>query len=410
MKILWISHLLSYPPKGGVMQRSFNMLRELCRYNDVDFLTFYQTAHHVFPGNSLENGKKEISKLCNLMGVYPVPGDHSRLRKILNIMAGLTTKDPYMIWWLRNSSFLRAVHEASMKGNYDIFYFDTIALSQYLDALTKGKGATVLNHHNIESRLMHRRSKNEKSILKSLYFSMEGKKREKYERQLCPRFDHNIVVSQLDKDRFREINGDLSCSVVPNGVDLKYFKPVGIEQKDNSIIFVGGLTFYPNIAAVRFILRYVWKPLKKKRPFLKFYIVGKFPPEDVRKATESDPSIIVTGYVDDIRPLMEKAAVYVCPITDGGGTRLKILDALAMEKALVAHPVACEGIDVTDGIDVVLANSPEQFVESIDQLLGNPDRRKALGERGRLLIESKYSYEAIGKDFHNTLTCLASKS
>jgi glycosyltransferase involved in cell wall biosynthesis len=407
MKILWISHLLPYPPKGGVMQRSFNILKEICKYNHVDFLTLYQTVHHVIPENSLEIGIKELSRFCNLLGVYPIPGDHNRLRKMANIAAGFTTKYPYMIWWLRSRNFSKAVREASRKADYDIFYFDTIALSQYLEALPQGKGAIVLNHHNIESQLMHRRSENEKSIFKSLYFSMEGRKREKYERQLCSRFDHNIVVSQLDQKRLEKKSGKLSCSVVPNGVDLEYFKPVGIEQKDNSIIFVGGLRFYPNIAAVRFILRYVWKPLKKKRPLLKFYIVGKFPPEDVKKAAESDPSIIVTGYVDDIRPLMEKAAVYVCPITDGGGTRLKILDALAMKKALVAHPVACEGIDVTDGTDVVLANSPEQFVESIDQLLGDLDRRKALGENGRLLIESKYSYEAIGKDFHNTLTDLS---
>jgi len=388
------------------MQRSFNMMKELCRWNDVDFFTFYQTDHHILSGNSVTRARREISELCNLIDVFPILSDHSRVLKILNVMAGLVTKNPYMVWWLRNKNFSRMLSEASRKEEYDIFYFDTLALAQYLKVLPRKKGVMVLNHHNIESQLMHRRSKNEKNVLKASYFSMEGRKREEYEIQKCPLFDHNIVVSQLDKERLEKITGNISCSIVPNGVDLRYFNPVGIDPEDNMIIFIGGLTFYPNIAAIRFILRYIWKPLKKKRPLLKFLIVGKNPPKDVVQAAESDPSIVVTGYVDDIRPLMEKAAVYVCPITDGGGTRLKILDALAMKKALVAHPIACEGIDVTDGRDVVFAQSPDQFVNSIDQLLGDSSRRKMLGENGHLLIESKYSYEAIGRGLNNTLTNL----
>lgn len=388
------------------MQRSFNILKEICKYNHVDFLGLYQTAHHVIPENSLEIGMKELSRFCNLLGVYPIPSDHNRLRKIANIAAGFITEYPYMIWWLRNKNFSKAVHEASRKADYDVFYFDTVALAQYLKDHPAGKGVTVLNHHNIESQLMLRRSENERNVLKSLYFLMEGRKREKYERRLCKLFDHNIVVSHLDSKRFKTIFGNITLSVVPNGVDLEYFKPQGFNQENNRIIFVGGLTFYPNIAAVRYILKYLWKPLKKKWPLLQFYIVGRFPPEDVIREAELDPSIIITGYVDDIRPLIEKATVYVCPITDGGGTRLKILDALAMKSALIAHPVACEGIDVTDGSDVILASCPEQFVDRIGQLLCDPNQRKALGEKGRLLIESKYSYDTIGKDFHNTLTGL----
>ena len=410
MYILWISHLLPYPPKGGVMQRSFNILRELCRYNDVDFLTLYQADHHIISGNSLEMGKKEISRFCNLLGVYPIPSDHSKFRRIFNLTAGLITKDPYMVWWLKSRDFSEAVQKASRKKPYDIFYFDTIALSQYLVNIPADQGARVINHHNIESQLMTRRAKNERNIFKAFYYFIESNKREQFEKLRCPQFNHNTFVSRLDQERLeKKIGSKISSSVVPNGVDIEYFKPKGIEQQDDTIIFVGGLTFYPNIAAIRFIIKKLWKPLKRIRTNSKFYIVGRFPPKDVKKAAELDTSIIVTGFLDDIRPLMEKSAVYVCPIADGGGTKLKILDALAMKKALVAHPVACEGLDVTDGLDVVLAQSPKQFIESIDSLLGDSDKRKSLGENGRLLIESKYSYKAIGKNFHHTLTKLVGK-
>ncbi|MCP3928436.1 MAG: glycosyltransferase [Bacteroidetes bacterium] len=407
MKILWISHLLPFPPKGGVMQRSYNLLHELCKYNDIDFLTFYQTAHHALPENLLRTGIDELNKFCNVIGVYPVPGDQYKWKKILNVVAGLLTKDPYMIWWLRDKRFSNALIDAVTKKEYDVYYFDTLGLAQYLHSLPENKGLTVLNHHNIESQLIHRRAKNETNIFRSFYFAMEARKRRKYERNICHQFKHNVVVSHIDKKRLLSITGKISCSEVPNGVDINYFKTTGVKQKENRIIFIGGLTFYPNIAAVRFILKNIWPCLKTQSPSLKFYIVGRQPPKDVRRIAELDQSVVVTGYVDDIRPLMEKSAVYVCPITDGGGTKLKILDALAMEKALVAHPIACEGIDVTDGKDVFLANTPQQFIKKIIQLLDDPIRRTELGNKARYLIESKYSFNSIGKDFSDRLISLS---
>jgi glycosyltransferase involved in cell wall biosynthesis len=404
MKILWISHLLPYPPKGGVMQRSYNMLREISKYNDVDFITLYQKAHHLpLVEESLEAGIKDISSFAKVLGVYSVCSDCRKINKIFNLSAGLITTYPYMYWWLKSRTFSNAIRLAVEENEYDIYYFDTIALSQYLTVLIEKKGIKVINHHNIESQVMYRRSNKEKNIFKSLYFLNEARKRKNLEKNKCRLFDHNIVVSSLDKNRLEKITGKISCSIVPNGVDLDYFMPRGIAQNKNQMIFIGGLTFYPNIAAIRFILDEVWTPLKKKFPTVKFYIVGRNPPEDIKAFAQIDPSVVVTGFVDDIRKLMEESSVYVCPITDGGGTRLKILDALAMGKALVAHPIACEGIDVIHNKNVLLAKNTDEFINFISLFFHDSNKRIDFGKQARELIKEKYSYEKIGLDLHDDL-------
>lgn len=406
MKILWVSHLVPYPPKGGVMQRSYNIIRELSKYNQIDFISFYQKAHHILPGSEIDAGIIEIKKICRIVEIYEIPSDKFKMKKLLNIFLGLITSKPYNVWWLKSSEFANALRKTTKDADYDIYYFDTIALAQYLSNLSSKKGYApikILNHHNIESQIMDRRSKKEKNVLKSFIFRLESKKRANYERRICRCFDRNVVVSELDGKRLKDIVGNIPCIIVPNGVDLEYFKSTGSVQRDNCIIFIGGLKFYPNISAIRFFLKDIWKNLKSKVPNIKFYIVGKFPPKDLIAASKKDKNIIVTGFVNDIRKLLEEATVYICPITDGGGTKLKILDALAMKKAIVAHPIACEGIDVTHGKNVMFATNENEFLSHIVELINNGKRRIQLGENARLLIEEKYAYDKICFKFNHEL-------
>ena len=163
------------------------------------------------------------------------------------------------------------------------------------------------------------------------------------------------------------------------------------------MIFVGGLSWYPNVAAVRFIIDEVWSRLEGEIDDVTMTVVGKKPPDWIVDFSKKNSKFSVTGFVDDVRPYMERAAVYVCPISDGGGTKLKILDALAMGKAIVAHPVACEGIDVEDGVNVIFATTPDEYIERIKLLFSDKDYRNLIGDNGRKLIQSKYNFIDIGK-------------
>jgi len=190
---------------------------------------------------------------------------------------------------------------------------------------------------------------------------------------------------------------------VPNGVDLDYFHPGSTPETPGRLVFAGRLSAYANRSAARAIARDIWPRVRSRVPDATLDIVGADPPPEAADLARSDPRVRVPGFVDDVRPYLDQAEVYVCPITDGGGTRLKVLDALAMGKAMVAHPVACEGIEVRDGESVLLATTPDAFAEKIAGLLADPDRRRSIGNAGRRLVQARYSYAGIGRRMADVL-------
>ena len=202
---------------------------------------------------------------------------------------------------------------------------------------------------------------------------------------------------------------DARAVTIPNGVDCEYFVSSRPRTRPQSLVFVGTMDWYPNVDAMRFFLREVWPALQLRLPSTTLDIAGSNPPESLRRMARTLAGVTVHGYVPDVRPLIDSAALYVCPIRDGGGTKLKILDAFAMKKCVLAHPIACEGISVTPDKNVVLAETADEFVERIIALLSDPDRRQAIGEAARALVESRYSFRAIGAQFRSVL-CDAARS
>jgi glycosyltransferase involved in cell wall biosynthesis len=164
------------------------------------------------------------------------------------------------------------------------------------------------------------------------------------------------------------------------------------------LIFIGGMSWYPNREAMLFFARDVWPLLKSKIPGIHMHVVGESPPEEMIELARIDSNYHVHGFVDDIKNIFYKAGIYVCPISDGGGTKLKILDALAMGKPIVANEIACEGIDVTEGKNVLFAETPDEYVNKIKILIESPSLRTALSEEGIKLIQSKYSYDVVGQE------------
>jgi polysaccharide biosynthesis protein PslH len=225
---------------------------------------------------------------------------------------------------------------------------------------------------------------------------LEGERVRRYESRVAGDFELHTTCSELDSARLRAVAPSVRPVTVPNGVDTEYFRPTPTQSTQPSLIFVGSLNWYPNIDAVLFLLREVWPKIKERRPDLQFDIVGSAPPISVLNLAAEFNDVHVHGFVDDIRPLMDAATLYVCPIRDGGGTKLKVLDAFAMEKCVVAHPVACEGIDVNPGVNVQFAESAESFVDAIDRLMSDASAREAMGRAARKLVVERYSFSQIG--------------
>ncbi len=399
MKILWLSHLIPYPPKTGVLQRSHHLLRETARENnEVTLLAFVQTNLMAsrFPTVSagLQEAMLVLTGFCRSVEFFPIPCEEYWQGKNLLALGSLFTRSPYAVNWLHSARFWSRLKQVLQAERFDVVHFDTLSLAPYLRLLSDSP--TVLDHHNIESHMMLRRSELEQNLFKKAYFLQEGRKLVRYERQICPEFDLHITCSELDSSRLRDISPDSWIEEVPNGVDVGYFSPTGADPAPNSLVFAGGLNWYPNQSAMRFFAAEVWPRLKQRIPDVKMDVIGESPPEALKKLAARDLNFRVHGFVDDVRPYIDRAAVYVCPNSDGGGTKLKVLDAFAMGKATVAHPVACEGIAVTPGSNVLLASTPEEYVNQIVLLLGNPVQRRSMGVSARQLIIDRYSYQSIG--------------
>lgn len=399
MKILWLSHLVPWPPKGGVLQRAYYLLRELSRYHEVDLIAFHQPRLMAPLVSSLEEGleqaRQELSSFCGRVSFLPIESDQGFLGQQRLALKSLFTRDPYTINWLKSPRYAKEIDRFLQSADYDLVHLDTLSLLPYFEQVRHLP--TVLDHHNIESHMLLRRADNEQNRLKSWYFRQEGRRLQEYEKTYCPQVDLNITCSEMDRDRLRDIVPGCRAEEVPNGVDVDYFTPDTKVQQTPSILFIGTMNWYPNIEAVQFIARELWPKLKKAVPGIRADIIGASPPQDLLDFAANEPDFHVHGFVDDIRPWFDRAAVYVCPITDGGGTKLKILDALSMGKAIVAHEIACEGIRVEAGKNVCFARSPEEYVSAIKALIEDEARRREMGDKARQLAVKTYAYDAIGQ-------------
>jgi glycosyltransferase involved in cell wall biosynthesis len=245
--------------------------------------------------------------------------------------------------------------------------------------------------------MLQRRAEHEENPIARAYYRLEGRRLQHYEAKVASQFAAHLACSGPDADRLRMIAPDAPrIEVIPNGVDMNYFRPSADPRASTpkSLVFIGGLSWYPNLSAVKLLCTGIWPLIPDADAVLT--IIGRNPPDWLAALSRADPRIRVLGWVDDVRPWIGQSTVYVCPVFDGGGTRLKVLDALAMGIPMVAHPIACEGIEVKDGHHVLLAREPAEFVRKIRMLWEDPALRDKVSTAGIQLIRHRYSYGVIG--------------
>lgn len=409
-KILWVSHLVPYPPKGGVLQRAYNLILQVSQHHDVYLFAFNQNRLLV---DSLPDSKdpmsdavEKLSSICKAIKVVPIESESRRFGKIRLALRSLISLKGYTERWLYSSAAESALAEFAADVQFDVVHFDTISLA-HLRNVVPGKSA-MLDHHNIESAMLFRRAEKEGSWVKRIYFYQEALKLRRYEKEVCKVFDCHIVCSDEDGKRLHEIDPSLDIRLVPNGVDVDYFKGSN-EVRSDELIFAGGLSWYPNLDAMCFFAKEVWPLLKVRRPGLVMNLIGKNPSAELVDLGKADSDFIVHGFVDDVRVFANRSKVYVCPIRDGGGTKLKVLDAFALGVPMVAHPLAVEGIDVNKDLHVSLATTPEEFVDKIIQLLDDETARNRMSAAARSLVEEKYSFKSIGRNL-SSIYCEMSAS
>jgi len=394
MDILFLSQIVPYPPHGGVLQRGYNLIREIGKRHRIHLLAFRHPD--TLPTlESVEHGIKELRNHCATVLYVDLWAKKSPLHLSACLGCGLLFKTPFSAIAHRSIAFRKHVRSILSSRPIDLIHVDTIALANYS---TLGTGIPrLLTHHNIESMLMARRAEHEERRISRYYLRAQADRLSAYELEWCRKFDANIFMSRIDAQEMEREIPDLRTYVIPNGVDVDYFRPSTFDDGPPSLVYTGGMNMFANRDAVLFFLREIWKPIREEVPDVSFYAVGQDPPGELLQMGRTDSHIRITGYVDDVRPYISQASIYVVPLRVGGGTRLKVLDAMAMGKALVSTAIGCEGIEVSPGADIIVENDPAAFARSVVGLLRNRAKREEMGRRARKLVESRYSWIGIGE-------------
>jgi len=300
----------------------------------------------------------------------------------------------YTIFAYDSETFRRRLKHVISGTRFDLVHMDSLDLATYLPDL--GDLPVVCVHHNVESSLLARRADSSSGLARR-YMKLQARLTAAEERRWCPRAALNVAVSAIDRDTFLELSPNASFTVVPNGVDTSSFEPAEIDPaSQDGVVFVGGYTWQPNRDAMDFFCTEVLPRIRDRGLNPSVTWVGRAPDSVVRQYADRH-GVTLTGYVDDIRPYVDRAACYVAPLLSGGGTRLKILDAWAMGKAVVSTAVGCEGLDARHNENILVSDTAEDMALAVQSVLADLDLRQRLGRDARRTAESTYDWEVIGR-------------
>jgi glycosyltransferase involved in cell wall biosynthesis len=319
----------------------------------------------------------------------------------------LLTRRPDMSWRLWSPDFAAQLSQRLQQEPFDVVEIEGIEMTPYLSTIrtAPSQPRVIYDAHNAEWILQKRACltdiKNPKRWVAAIYSWVQWHRLKRYEAYVMSRVDHTIAMSDPDRIALSTIRPDSKITVISNGVDLDFyhqFDGLGIPY---DLVFTGKMDFRPNIDAALWFGQEVLPRIQEQRPGTTFAIVGQRPHARL-DVLRSIPGITITGQVDDIRPYIAGATVYVAPLRVGGGTRLKLLEAMAMSRAIVATSVGAEGFPVTDGQELLLADTPEEFAQSVLNLLYSPDRRAQLGQNGFSFARANYGWDSLVPRLENT--------
>ena len=398
-RILFLSQSLPFPPHSGVTNRTYHILRELQHEFDVTLVAFSRRNHQHDASARSQSAAALQKELADVMTPVPIDSEWSLFTKLGNHARSLVSREPYVFYEYGGPRFSRQLQDAVDRAAPDLLHLDSMDLYRWLPSLPAVK--TSCTHHSIESELLRLRARRIPNRAVRAYMMHQANLMERVERRLCARFDVNIMTSETDAERLRALAPGSRTSAVPNGVNVDYFQPTPLHQVvPGRVTFLGPTYMFPNRDAVQFFLADAWDLVRARCPESTLHLIGKSSPAD-KNRFQSRPGVMSQGYVPDIRPHFAEAACAVVPIRVGGGTRLKILDAWAMGKAVVSTSIGCEGLKTVDGRNILIRDDPVEFAEAVIKVLSDGELRERLGREGRATVEQTYAWPVIGRQLNS---------
>jgi glycosyltransferase involved in cell wall biosynthesis len=295
---------------------------------------------------------------------------------------------PHTVLKYRSMALRRAVLSALLAGRHDVLFCDFLHMA--INCREIASVPKVLFQHNVEFEIRRGLAEHATNPLAKAYLSRDATKLRRYEQQAAVDFDHCITVSDADAGTMRRLYGVTHVSAIPSAVDSGYFQPAG-DGTPHSCVFLGSMDMLANQDAVRFFVRDILPRIRRDVPVF-FAIVGRNPPPSIRRFAGDLAGVTVTGTVDDVRPHLAAAQVLVVPLRIGGGTRIKIFEAMAMGVPVVSTRLGAAGLPVTDGENILLADTPGDFAAAVVRVIRDHELRRRLAANGRRLVTSGYSW------------------
>ncbi|MGB2592442.1 MAG: glycosyltransferase [Candidatus Acidiferrum sp.] len=400
MKILWVKSGGLLPMDHGGRIRSYHLAKELASHHEVSFFTFAsETENPVAAHEPLKKIFREV--VCLPLKIPKAHGLHESLNYVLN----LPTTRPYSMSKYCQPWIAKELKKLLAREKYDLLICDFLLTAAVVPwDWPKPK---VLFTHNIEAVIWERHYQVSKNPIWKAVSYREFRLLERMERNYVSRAEHVLAVSENDRDFFLKYAPKDRMSVIPTGVDVDYFSPGQGEEEPESIVFTGSMDWTANEDGIVFFIEKVMPPVRERFPQAKLYVVGRRPTARLKRIGESEKNVVVTGTVDDIRPYLARGSVYVVPLRVGGGTRIKIFEAMAAGKAVVSTTIGAEGLPVRTEENILLADEPETLAKSVIELLSDRVKRERIGENARKLVAENYSWKAVGKTLADVLEGVA---
>jgi len=393
-RLLFLSHCLPYPPHSGVTSRTFNVLRQLAVDYDVDLVAFSRRSHQ--PGQSDRDAACRALRgvAASVAEPTPIPSEHSTLRRVSDHLRSVLSGRVFTYYQYGSRAFADRLRATLRARTPDLVHLDSLDVHRWVPDLPPVP--IICTHHDVDSDLLRLRAGRVNHAALRRYLLLQAARLERLERELCPRFALNVMMSDMDARRLRALAPRAATVVVPNGADTVYFQPNGTESVDGRVVFVGPTNTHPNRDAVEFLLAEIWPGIRAADRSTSLRLIGRNAPVD-RKRYDAEPGVTALDYLPDLRPALAEARCCVVPMRIGGGTRVKILDAWALGKAVVSTSIGCEGLDAVDGENILVRDTPAAFAEAVLQVLHDAPLRARLERNARRTVVERYSWNVVGQ-------------
>ena len=400
MKILWLNSGLLLPLDKGGKLRTWHLMRHLALKHDITYLSFAERGQ----SHADRVGMREV---CNALETVPrTDPAKGTLAFYADAAKHVVAPLPYAVGKYRSAEYAALVRKCLESGGFDVVVADFLPPVANLPRTLAIP--SVLFTHNVEAEIWRRHAENASNPFSRALMTQQWNRMLRFERDALSRFDLVLAVSDADSQTFERLYpGALRrpVHVVQTGVDTSYFTPMPGKERRAHLVFTGSMDWLPNEDGMLYFVRDILPRIRQAEPEVTLSIIGRAPTPAVKRLGE-EHGIEVTGRVDDVRPHVAQGDVYIVPLRIGGGTRLKIFEAMSMAKAVVSTTVGAEGLPVRSGQDLVIADEPAQFADAVVNLIRDAGARRQIESAARHLVVEKYDWAAVAQDFEDALAAV----